>query len=148
MQDLRYTYEVPVALATAFEQFVYNTGQWWPNDHTHPGMQIEGPHFGRFTGDAVCVRVNGREVSWGEMLVVDEPNAISWRNWWRQSQTRASEVQVTFMEVEYGTRVVLTHTGWNERNASERERFRDWPLIMSYFISSARTHESRLSRHV
>lgn len=148
MPDLRFTYEVPIPPRAAHELFVRQTDTWWPKDFTHPGQVLGTLTLDVPVGQEMVLTVAGQRKAWGEILTHRVPDEITWRNWWRQSRRRATTINARFLDVEYGTRFILTHSGWNEANMRDQERFRDWPVILSHFVSAARQHEERLDRFV
>ena len=54
-----------------------------------------------------------------------------------QSPAHPSEVSVEFQPHEGGCRVHFEHGGWTEANASYREKFGDWPIILDRFAALA-----------
>ena len=146
--DIHLTYEVPLPRDIAFDLFTRHFHRWWPLALSHTGLDDTVAPIEPIPGTALTVGAGSQAQRFGVITRVAEPELIEWSSWFRQRPERATTVRVNFVEVEYGTRLVIEHIGWNELNANHRERFNDWPLILWHFISYARRQEARLSRHV
>jgi uncharacterized protein YndB with AHSA1/START domain len=142
---------VPLAPEAAFELFVDRFGEWWPKDSHHI---LESP-----AADAVLEpRENGRwyersengaECDWGRVLEIDRPNRIllAWQltpEWESDpDQKKATQVEVTFDAEENGTRVTLTHSGFEihgEAGAAMRESVGGeggWAQLMELYKNAA-----------
>lgn len=107
---------VPLSQADAFELFTARFAQWWPATHSisPTGMEtcvLEGREGGRWYERGA----DGQDRQWGSVLVWD-PTARVVLSWGLQADysfdadpERASEVEVTFTEVDGGTRLDLEH---------------------------------------
>ena len=109
------TITVRVAPARAFEAFARDFGRWWPLASHHVGTVqaavdcvIEPRAGGRvFERDAA-----GQETVWATVLAYEPPHrlAISW--FAGKTPNVAQRLELRFMAESDGTRVELTHSGW------------------------------------
>lgn len=146
--DVQLTYEIPIPRDLAFELFTEHFAHWWPASLTHTGHSVAMRGLPRQVGQPVEMDLDGVVDAMGDVTHVDPSGVIEWRSWFRQRRENATRIRVRFVDVEYGTRMIFQHFGWDERNAAQRERFNDWPVILWHFISYARSHDQRLSRHL
>ena len=146
--DIHLTYEIPVTRDVAFDLFSRQVARWWPIAMTHPGWEDATVELPPEIGADVACRGDGGPRLCGRVTQVQPGELLEWQSWFRQRPEKATTIRVHFLDVEYGTRVVFEHVGWGAHNESHRDRFNDWPLILWHFVSFARNHHSRLSRHV
>ncbi len=103
--------------ARAFEIFTVGIADWWPGqshsvsaaDNALPQAITIEPH----TGGAIYEITNdGQRANWGKITHWDPARsfAMTWHP--GASPDQATLVRVDFEPVETGTRVTLTHTGW------------------------------------
>ncbi len=77
-------------------------------------------------GQVYEVLEDGTRLNWGDMLVWDPPNRLAFT--WQLNRTpeEAQNIEVTFAAAESGTRVELTHSGWErlgDQAAEVRARY-------------------------
>ena len=117
------TVTVPWPVEQAFRRFTEEIDTWWPLD-THsvfPGVPSRAAMDLRVGGEILETREDGEVAVWGTILAFETPALV--RFTWhpgREPKT-AQEVEVTFTEQEGGTRVELTHTGWDELGEKAKE---------------------------
>jgi len=135
---IEHVLEVAVSRARAWEAYVHGLGEWW-----HPGWTATGsgldrievdPHEG---GRIVEHGRDGRAVEWGE--VTDVVAGVCFTHTFRLTHDGdASTVSVTFVDLPRGgTRVRLTHSGWNDSNRQGRGRRTDWPMLLERYRAYA-----------
>jgi uncharacterized protein YndB with AHSA1/START domain len=115
----------------AFAVFTERFDSWWPRSH-HIGTpdMAEAIVEPRAGGRWYERGVDGSECEWGEVLAHDPPRRLmlSWHlngEWaYDPDPGRASEIEVTFTPVGEGTRVQLTHRGF-ERHGATADGLRD-----------------------
>ncbi len=107
----------------AFHVFTEQVAIWWPLDtysvgeHSSDTCEIEGRVGGRF-----YERLNdGTEVLWGEILQWNPPNHLAFTWHPGREPDSAQTVEVTFTSIDEGTRVELTHSGWEKLGARALE---------------------------
>ncbi len=139
----------------AFRYFTADMAQWWPL-HTHSciaGRSKGGESpvscvFERHTGGRIFERgASGEEHEWGRVLVWDPPAKVSFTWHPGRPTDTAQHVEVTFKPEEGGTRVLLTHTGWEalgDAAADTRSRYESgWELVLVERFVGYVAHEGR-----
>lgn len=130
--------ELSVSRARAWDAYVHGLGEWWLPGSTSSGSGLDriavDPHQG---GRIVEHSRDGREVDWGE--VTDAVPGERFSHTFRLShEGDASVVEVTFVDLpQGGTRVRLTHAGWNESNRGARAKHLDWPVLLERYRAFA-----------
>jgi uncharacterized protein YndB with AHSA1/START domain len=134
---------VRAAPARAFALFAGDFGRWWPVSQVHTGPDpadcaIE-PRIG---GRAFERAADGRETAWGTVLAYDPPHRLAF-SWIVELPAGMEQlVEIRFTAEDRGTRVELTHSGWEKLGdaaASLRERYdRGWGSVFErYFVDYA-----------
>jgi uncharacterized protein YndB with AHSA1/START domain len=142
---------VPLEPGAAFELFTDRFGDWWPKDSHHIAdadaaeVFLEARPGGRWYERAG----DGAECDWGHVVEVDRPNRIllAWQltpEWkFDPSEDATTHVEVTFNAEENGTRVTLTHSGFEvhgEPGAAMRESVGGeggWASLMEIYKNAA-----------
>jgi len=133
---------VALPQAQAFALFTDHIGAWWPlTSHGMFGVDSAGVTFE--DGRLVERATDGRTTTWGEVLSWDPPQGLTFS--WHPGATSGtaapppgSRVTVRFLGDEQGTRVELTHDGWEmlgERAAAARSSYagRDaWGRVLDH----------------
>jgi uncharacterized protein YndB with AHSA1/START domain len=135
---LRRQIVVPAGVDLAFSTFTDDIGSWWP---LADGFSVfgAGASVGLRDLEVVETAPDGREASWGTVLDWDPPYRL--RLTWHPGQPveRASEVEVTFVEVSDGqTLVTLEHSGWErlaDPAAAREEYNHGWPIVLAQYIA-------------
>jgi uncharacterized protein YndB with AHSA1/START domain len=127
---------VRVVPARAFELFADNLARWWPLAQFHTGPDAVDCAIEPRVGGRLFERAaDGRETSWGTVLAYEPPHRIAF-SWvvGGLSPDEAQRIEIRFAPEGSGTRVELTHTGWEklgEAGAALRERYdRGWATII------------------
>jgi uncharacterized protein YndB with AHSA1/START domain len=125
----------------AFRYFTTGFGMWWPAA-THsvvayasqfkdkPATVIFEPHV----GGRIFERTRaGDEHAWGSVLVWQPPTRVAFSFHPGREEKESQTVEVTFSAAPKGTRVELTHSGW-ERLSANAQQARDnynqgWELV-------------------
>ena len=112
---LRFSIEVDVPPAKAFEVFTSGMQSWWPMaSHSIDEQQVTGIGFeGREGGRVYEIWANGEEKDWARVLVWDPPHRVAMA--WHPSLEPGTptEVDVRFSARGSGTTVDLVHSGWD-----------------------------------
>ncbi len=107
----------------AFHIFTDQIGSWWPlQSHSRSGGEAVSCGIdGAVGGDLFEVLADGTRLTWGEVLAWEPPRRLAFT--WQLSRTpeQAQNVEVTFAATETGTRVELTHSGWERLGAEAME---------------------------
>ena len=142
---------VPLEPGAAFELFTDRFADWWPRDSHHISdadpvdVFLEPREGGRWYergGD-------GRECEWGHVKAIERPERIllAWQltpEWiFDPDPSKATEVEVTFIAEEGGTRVTLEHRGFEvhgQAGAAMRESVSSdggWQQVLRLYRDAA-----------
>ncbi len=129
------TVTVRAAPERAFAFFAEDFARWWPLGWAHTGPDPAACAIEPRVGGRVFERSSdGRETPWGTVLAYDPPHrlAFSWVVQLLPGQEQL--VEIRFAPDPGGTRVELTHSGWEklgEAATALRERYeRGWGSIL------------------
>ena len=83
---------------------------------------------------------DGAEHDWGEVLAWEPPRRLVYLWHLRFDRTDATEVEIRFETAAEGTRVSITHSGWERlgaRAAERRERNeRGWAGLLPHYVAA------------
>lgn len=125
---------VPVDALTAYEAFV-DMGRWWDPRLTPDADSFRGVQVGR-VGEPVELLHGTSRFPIGTVTHA-EPGVL-----YAQTFTLAVDpeypttLSARFSAVDGGTRVVLSHGGWNAGNVAERAKFTEWPDLLRRYADS------------
>ena len=139
---------VCAAPARAFALFAERFARWWPLARVHTGPDPVDCAIEPRVGGRIFERAaDGRETLWGTVLAYDPPRRLAFS--WVVELPAGQEqlVEIRFTAEDSGTRVELTHSGWEklgEAAASQRERYdRGWGTVFERhfveYVNSAAT---------
>jgi uncharacterized protein YndB with AHSA1/START domain len=122
------------AQARAFALFADDFARWWPLPQIHTGSDPVDCMIEPRVGGRVFERsANGHETPWGTVLAYDPPHRLAFSWIIGLSSEQEQRVEIRFMPENGGTRVELTHSGWEQLGdlaADRRERYdRGWGTI-------------------
>jgi uncharacterized protein YndB with AHSA1/START domain len=134
---------VRAAPTRAFALFANELARWWPLAQFHTGPDpVDCTIEPRVGGRVFEKSADGRETAWGTVLAYDPPHRLAFS--WIVGLTAEQEqlVEIRFTAEDRGTRVELTHSGWEKLGdaaASLRDRYdRGWgTLIERHFVDYA-----------
>jgi uncharacterized protein YndB with AHSA1/START domain len=115
----------------AFHYFTEDFGKWWPG-HTHSvtASETDGKELPelcvietRIGGRIYERSANGREHVWGRVLAWEPPARLLFTWHPGRAEDREQTVEILFAKVKEGTRVTLTHSGF-ERLGERAESVR------------------------
>lgn len=137
------TRTVPLHVDAAFSLFTDEMTSWWPfATHSVAGNAVVRVEFDLDAGTLVEHTTEGTTHTWGHIEVWEPPSrlALAWHP--GRDADNASSLEVRFEGSGDGTRVVLTHTGW-ERFGSDGPSLRSnydtgWEDVLAPFIARAR----------
>jgi uncharacterized protein YndB with AHSA1/START domain len=113
--------------ARAFELFAGDLARWWPLAQFHTGPDPVDCAIEPRVGGRVFERAaDGRETAWGTVLAYDPPHHLAFTWIVRLAAGEEQRVEIRFTPEESGTKVELTHSGWEKLGdaaASLRERY-------------------------
>jgi uncharacterized protein YndB with AHSA1/START domain len=131
--------EVAAAPERAFAVFTEGIGAWWPlGTHSLAGDRCRDARF----EDGLLVEVDdaGHRAVWGEVLVWQPPHRLSIT--FHPGREVGTRVDVEFTSAGEGTRVVLTHHGWEalgDRAAQIRAGYASdggWTWVLNLFAAT------------
>lgn len=137
LPPLRKSIVVPWSQERAFTRFTSELGSWWPlKTHSVGGAEARGCGFeGRVGGQVYEELADGSRRVWGTVLAWEPPERalFTWHPG-REPET-AQQVEVRFVPVSGGTRLELTHTGWERLGNQARQARRSYPLGWTYVLN-------------
>ena len=121
----------------AFRLFTADIGAWWPmEEHSVFGatarVAVEGAEIVERSGE-------GERSVWAEVVESSPPRrlVLSWHP--GTEPAKATRVEVSFLADGEGTRVELTHTGWEalgERAEAARQSYdTGWVLVLERYAA-------------
>jgi uncharacterized protein YndB with AHSA1/START domain len=133
----------------AFRIFTQDMGTWWPLEvHSIAQDELEGRVKaesivceGREGGRIYEVMSDGAEASWATIMTWDPPRRVVLA--WKPNLTDgpSTELEVTFHPEDDGTRVDLTHRGWErlgDRAQQARESYGEgWGPVLERYAAIA-----------
>jgi uncharacterized protein YndB with AHSA1/START domain len=132
------TVSVRAAPERAFAYFVGDMARWWPLAQFHTGPDpLDCAIEPRLGGRIFERAADGRETLWGNVVAYDPPHRLAF-SWIVGGLTteQAQQIDLRFMPEGSGTRVELTHSGWEKLGdaaaaARLRERYSGgWAAII------------------
>jgi uncharacterized protein YndB with AHSA1/START domain len=141
---------VVVALppADAFRLFTDDAARWWPlPSHSVFGDDAAACHLeGHVGGRFYEVHRDGvQESEWGRVLAWEPPQRLVFSFYPGRAPVTAQEVEVFFQPEAAGTRVTLTHRGWEqlgERGEAMRTNYdTGWDFVLSHYFQAAPTYQ-------
>ena len=105
--------EVELSVEEAFRHFTEQMNEWWPvSAHSIGEEKVATLVFEQQAGGRVYESWHdGAEADWADVLEWDPPRRF--RLAWHPNESGLStDVEVSFTPTDAGTRVVLTHRGW------------------------------------
>ena len=142
--DLTVQKVVTVALSPeqAFELFTEGLASWWPFE-THsvtderPETVVFEPHEGGRVYDRLP---NGDEHDWATVTAWEPPQRLA-VDWHVSTGKPATQLEVRFSAEGDGTRVELTHGGWERYGAEAAEAFDSynggWDRVLGHYTGKA-----------
>jgi hypothetical protein len=128
-------------LDDAFRIFTRELGTWWPTgDHSISGDVREVVWEEREGGEVYEVSAAGERAHWATVLTWEPPRRLVLA--WKVDPARAeTEIEVRFTGTDGGTRVELTHRGF-EAWAAQATEGRDsydagWDHVLGRFVAQA-----------
>jgi uncharacterized protein YndB with AHSA1/START domain len=116
---IRQSVLVDCPIEDAFQLFTERLAEWWPlASHSISGTDAENCAIEPRIGGRVFERTrSGEEHEWGSVTAWDPPRrlAFTWHPGARDDRDQV--VDVEFLVEAYGTRVTLTHSGWDRAGA-------------------------------
>jgi uncharacterized protein YndB with AHSA1/START domain len=134
---------VSLPVEAAFQLFTEQIHQWWPlASHSVFGEEAAACRLeGRVGGRFYEIHRDGREADWGQVLAWEPPHRLVVTMHPGRAPDLATQVEVTFTPEADGTRLTLTHSGWERFGASAvemRGRYDSgWELVLNGYAGRA-----------
>jgi hypothetical protein len=142
MEPIVVEFDVMTSPQHAFDVWTSKPSMWWPRSHTLTQDRDLTVVFEGFAGGRIYERgSDGSEHEWGEILVWEPPIRVDylWHLFFERSE--ATEISVTFTEIDNGSRVRLVQTGFeklgDEVGTERRRRTNHAWLEVTGFYRSA-----------
>jgi len=124
--------------ARAFEIFARDIARWWPLATHHIAPDPVECCIEPYVGGRVFERAaNGEETPWGVVLAYTPPQRLSFSWFVGIAPEQAQQIDLRFAPEGPGTRVELTHSGWEKLGdaaAALRERYdRGWATVFERY---------------
>jgi len=130
------TIVVPWTPDAAFKRWTTDISTWWPTK-THSVGQKKVKHlvFGSAVGER-CYEVwqDGTEKEWGRITAWDPPRRVRYTWYPDRTAESAQDIDVRFDPEGSGTRLTLTHTGWERLGKEARKARRGYPIGWAYVM--------------
>jgi uncharacterized protein YndB with AHSA1/START domain len=98
---------------TAFRRFTADLGAWWPLRGFHVGTEPQSCALETRLGGRLFERAaDGTETLWGRVVLWEPPHRLAFSWVIGLDEARAQRIEVSFAAEPGGTRVTLTHSGW------------------------------------
>jgi hypothetical protein len=134
-------FDVACPPAHSFRVWTARIDTWWPADHTVSGYADAEIILEPRLGGRIYERLpDGAEHDWGEVTIWEPPHRLGYLWHLRRDRADATDVVITFVGEGNGTRVGITHTGW-ERLGGDADVWRDrnrmgWTTLLPHFTAA------------
>jgi uncharacterized protein YndB with AHSA1/START domain len=142
-EALRFSQELRCSPEHAFAVWTDRIAMWWPKGHSASGDPDTRVVLEPRLGGRIYERTpDGRETDWGRITEWEPPHRLGYRWHIAWDVARATDVSVTFVELDHGrTRLDVVHTGW-DRFRDQADRFRTanaagWDALLPAFVTAA-----------
>jgi uncharacterized protein YndB with AHSA1/START domain len=120
----------------AFRRFTAEIGTWWPlATHSVGQRNAQRVEMQPGLGGRIIETIDGSEPCvWGTIVAWDPPRRVAFTWHPGREPAAAQDVEVRFEPAGDGTRVTLTHTGWERLGEDARAARRAYPLGWTYVL--------------
>jgi hypothetical protein len=131
-------YDLRCGVERAFNTYVGSHGTWWLPDYTPDAGTFQKLTIESGVGGQVVLSHQGLgDFVIGQVTVWEPSERLAYSTTLAQTPEYPSEISVTFTPTADGCHFHFEHGGWNEGNEKDREKFRDWGLILPRFVALA-----------
>ncbi|TAH36380.1 MAG: ATPase [Planctomycetota bacterium] len=133
---LRRSILVPWAQEAAFRRFTAEIGTWWPlRSHSVGGERSETVIFEGRVGGRLYERIRGGEEStWGTVTAWEPPARVVFTWHPGRAAELEQEIELRFIPQGGGTRLELTHSGWEKLGALGPKARRGYRIGWAYVL--------------
>ena len=124
------TIVVPWSADAAFRRWTTDIATWWPTQtHSVGQKKVKTLVFGRALGERIYeVWQDGTEQEWGRITAWEPPHRVRYTWYPDRTAESAQNIEVRFEREGSGTRLTLTHTGWERLGKEARKARRGYPI--------------------
>lgn len=133
VDPIRNAFVVDATPALAFEVFTLGMGSWWDRAYTPDPDSFDGIAIVPEVGAPVAMVHGDSSYPFGNVTVWEPGARYAQTFWLAMDPAHPSTLEVTFTGTDAGTRVEFEHGGWNDDNASYREKYGDWSLLLDRY---------------
>ena len=136
---IRKTLHVDAVPEAAFDFFTHGLADWWPvTTHSIGGGAVAGDWR---IGGLVTETVDGQVHEWADVLEYDPPHGLLLR--WRVTPGHPpTELRLRFAAEGDGTRVELTHAGWEAYPDGGLDSYAGytsgWDGVLAHYLERAK----------
>lgn len=136
--------QVDLPVEAAFHLFTARVAEWWPlRTHSVGGDSAVACAFEpRVGGRFYEVQKDGTQCEWGVVQAWDPPRRLLLSFYPGHTPEYRTEVEVNFAPESGGTRVTLTHRGWDqtlpEMAARRKGYVRGWTFVLGKFVERSK----------
>ena len=143
IEPLRLSYDIACSAEHAFEVWTTRVSTWWPKGHSasgHPAtVVVLEPRYG---GRIFERTPEGTEIDWGEITLWNPPRQLGYLWHIARDRSDATDVELTFVELDDGTtRLDIVHRGWERLGAEgvvwREANTRGWSALIPRFVAAA-----------
>jgi len=133
---LHRTITVSWAPEAAFRRFTEQIDTWWPiRSHSVEGARADRVVFeGSVGGRIYEVSRDGAQHAWGTVTAWEPPNRVAFTWHPGMKPETAQQIDVVFRAVSNGTKLELTHTGWERLGDLAKKARKGYPIGWSYVL--------------
>jgi uncharacterized protein YndB with AHSA1/START domain len=120
----------------AFRRFTHEIGSWWPlRSHSVSGERAETVVFEPHVDGRIFEKsLDGKECDWGKVLAWEPPRRVVFTWHPGRAPELAQEIEVRFVPDGEGSRLELTHSGWEKFGAKAAGARRAYGLGWGYVL--------------
>jgi uncharacterized protein YndB with AHSA1/START domain len=136
LTPLRKSITVPWTPDAAFRRFTDQISEWWPlASHSVGGKRAERVVFERRVGGRIYEVVRGgEEHTWGTVTRWEPPRRVDFTWHPGMKPETSQQIELQFLAAGEGTRVELTHTGWERLGDLARRARKGYPIGWAYVL--------------
>jgi hypothetical protein len=135
---ITHEYQLACSAEDAFAAYAGRIDEWWDPRYTANPETLEAVTIEPFVGGRVyATHSDLGEHDWGEVTAWESGRRLVHTFTLAQDPRRPSAVAVEFAphDAAAGCTMRFAHGGWTEANASAREKFGDWPVMLDRFAA-------------
>jgi len=128
---------VPWTPEAAFKRWTTDIATWWPwQSHSVGQKEVKTLVFGSEVGGRILeIWHDGSEHEWGRVTRWEPPALVRYTWYPDRTAESAQDIEVRFEPEGSGTRLTLTHTGWERLGAEAKKARRGYPIGWQYVMA-------------